>query len=612
MIEGIKDPYAKEQSLGNLIEMLASIRLGLSEEGRKWILDQDVVATLLSMQNPALRKQFLGKLLLVAENPESRGHFASLSCDKMLEKQCPWVLLTRVLYAGLMTRVQEVQDFQEDRDSHVAGNEIALFRKLVEKGEFKKDNKKVEILIDMLIRLNSSTVLSPDQITKFLQRIVDESTTNREAYDNVYIARNLLQMEKDASLLDDLPLQEVLQNIFREIVPMAEVKDFSKKFSEIFLSSRQPNAIITYATKLKSLNDPNVMASLGKYIESVLNGKFPAIRYETENNPHLAEVEKERPGFIEKWSTNVKRVLHADEASVKTNLSGTKDWLIMKLVHDSHLDVAKLPNVKADVEATGEPATKEKLQTEIEELSKTAASSWKTEEEFYQQLDLELLRLCLLQPEDLKGQMQALQVIRQLLVEGGKLQNKQIPVFQTDIEGRIKEIKVSLNHNEQKKYIIVNTDDPIDLLNCGTESPGSCQRVDGSPNLNKGLLGYLMDGKIRLLAVKDENTGVIAARTIMKVLWDPEKNKPVILLERVYGNRSHVNALVGLAKRTARSLGVNIPVVFVPEGLPAEPATKGEYGKIVALGGSAPFEYSDAAKGCQPNGKYTVDKARLL
>lgn len=42
-----------------------------------------------------------------------------------------------------------------------------------------------------------------------------------------------------------------------------------------------------------------------------------------------------------------------------------------------------------------------------------------------------------------------------------------------------------------------------------------------------------MDGKNRLIAIKDE-TGRIMARVIFRVLWDTKENKPVLLKERFY------------------------------------------------------------------------------
>ena len=50
------------------------------------------------------------------------------------------------------------------------------------------------------------------------------------------------------------------------------------------------------------------------------------------------------------------------------------------------------------------------------------------------------------------------------------------------------------------------------------------------PNLNKGLLGYLVDGKNRLIAIKEGDKMI--ARCMLRLLWDGEQ--PVIYREVFY------------------------------------------------------------------------------
>lgn len=107
-------------------------------------------------------------------------------------------------------------------------------------------------------------------------------------------------------------------------------------------------------------------------------------------------------------------------------------------------------------------------------------------------------------------------------------------------------------------YTVVNTDDHWDLFLCGTEVVGSCQRVDGDPQLNKNLLGYVVDGKVRMIAVKDP-TGRIVARSIIKLLWEVAQEKPVLLMERVYSNHSVLDPVVEqMAKDEAERLGLEL------------------------------------------------------
>jgi len=82
-------------------------------------------------------------------------------------------------------------------------------------------------------------------------------------------------------------------------------------------------------------------------------------------------------------------------------------------------------------------------------------------------------------------------------------------------------------------WTIADSDDLSDLFLCGTEVEGSCQAIGKDPKLSKSLLGYVMDGKNRLLAIKDAK-GKTQARMIERLLCDEESKRPVLFIERVY------------------------------------------------------------------------------
>jgi hypothetical protein len=155
-------------------------------------------------------------------------------------------------------------------------------------------------------------------------------------------------------------------------------------------------------------------------------------------------------------------------------------------------------------------------------------------------------------------------------------------------------------------WIAVDTDNPYDLLLSGTEVMGSCQRVNGDPEKNKGLLGYLMNGQTRLVAVKD-NSGKILSRAIMRLLLDDEDNG-VIFLEKPYPDplpEKHQEAILRVAQDKARKM--HIPLTASE--------WKGEYEKyphsLHSFGGPAPYEYCDAAqtRGVQNNSVFTIPQA---
>jgi hypothetical protein len=157
--------------------------------------------------------------------------------------------------------------------------------------------------------------------------------------------------------------------------------------------------------------------------------------------------------------------------------------------------------------------------------------------------------------------------------------------------------KVSINR-KGKELTIVDTEDAEDLFLCGTEVDGSCQRVDADTNLNKCLMGYVLDGKIRLIAVKDDK-GKIISRAIIKLLLT-EDNKPALFFEKIYGGNAYEKDLKSLAKAKAKSMGVSI--------------FESQPGGIIlhSEGSPAPFEYEDGGIGVAIGGIYRVHAMYLL
>lgn len=160
---------------------------------------------------------------------------------------------------------------------------------------------------------------------------------------------------------------------------------------------------------------------------------------------------------------------------------------------------------------------------------------------------------------------------------------------------------------EGREVVVMETEDPIDLLLLGTEVPNSCQTIYGFPHLNQGLLGYLLDGKIRPIVIKSKEgpEGKILGRALLKLLWDGEK--PVLYLEQLYLSKKSPlfeRAIIEMAKDKAKSLGVEL-VGSQGNGKKYERA-------LQSFGGPAVSEYSDANLGVQFKGIYKIANAYRL
>lgn len=202
------------------------------------------------------------------------------------------------------------------------------------------------------------------------------------------------------------------------------------------------------------------------------------------------------------------------------------------------------------------------------------------------------------------------------LLDESKSQEEKVPIFASKIKGCLNlpnlseqfkadllDLETALSPKKKKTesrisdWTVVDTDHWEDMLLCGTEVLGSCQNINGGSYYNKCLLGYALDGKNRLIAVKDE-TGKIVARAIFRLLWDEKEKTPVLFLERIYqggGAPSHVNeALNKMALKRSEAMGI-----------PLASTEKPYKNTLVSLGSKAPFEYVDAV-GHPTNGQYTI------
>lgn len=149
---------------------------------------------------------------------------------------------------------------------------------------------------------------------------------------------------------------------------------------------------------------------------------------------------------------------------------------------------------------------------------------------------------------------------------------------------------------------VVDTDDACDLFLCGTEVADSCQHVERDPDYSKCLMGYVLDGKIRMIAIKDADGRIIARSMIRLLCTEPDK-KCALVIEKTYPDRvtpEQTDAINSMAIARSKSLGV--PLLSVDgNGDDFE-------GEVVSLGGRA-YEYVDSAPDDEhmpKNGEYSL------
>lgn len=116
-----------------------------------------------------------------------------------------------------------------------------------------------------------------------------------------------------------------------------------------------------------------------------------------------------------------------------------------------------------------------------------------------------------------------------------------------------------------KGFTLRFTDDHQSLVRMGSDVAGSCQRVDGDPSLNRGLIGTVMDGKHKLIALCDDK-GQIVVRSVIRLMSTSDFENgavltPCAMVECMYpSNASEQNqkSLLEFSLAQARRMGLRL------------------------------------------------------
>ncbi len=581
----IEEISCSEESVVKLVKMCDEIEnseIHIQKEAAPWILRVLFLCTQVTTENRnwILESELLFKL--------SKLHEPRL---KLLLTPGLFNLNKRELPKGTHGLPLLVIPFFQLEQQEVSLNKLMqLAEFLKQQGQNKTNILKNSVIVQTILHafhlLASADFLSSKELIQGVDKIIynsDKTIVNnlRTLLDRITAVRGLLLMENSEwANSDQDPIAEFCRSFERLINLKGFEGDFFNHYEKIFGKSRNPYGLILYAASLNTLNEPKVMDCLGRYISSVFNNTFQETRYEISNNPHLEAISQSHRDVLELWKKNrekpLEEILIKEE---KQELFNPREWIRTKLITDKHLGDTKLPFIESYFDANtreGKELITERLTSEL----KMAPIKI-----------LKLQQACIAfaeaNPDHLTPLLKEIQAYLDPLTE-----------FANDVKGMLAPKKTYLNLK------VVFTDDPIDLLLCGSDVNSSCQRLEGDPSLNKGLLGYLMDGKNRLLAIKDEK-GKIVSRCILRLLWDGER--PVLFRERMYSNDDdsrYLSAMNQIAKELAKDL--NIPLTSLDEGT--------RYGKpLHALGGPAPYEYCDsAARGMQNDGRYIIDNANTI
>ena len=388
-------------------------------------------------------------------------------------------------------------------------------------------------------------------------------------------------------------LEETFNATLRNLFKGIPAEDFGEKYHETFGTFRQPTALFIYRGGLQQLpasDKQHCTEALNRYVYSVLNKTFQAKRYDRSKSVHLQTVLRD-PLLAVAWkegkTTPLEILLRTDPALSSEESSFVFSHFLREKIQENHIGpIQELTTLQQYLENRISPTEA------LERLSK--------EKPPLLELQSACIRLC----TDVLPYIERIKLLQDMLPLANGLE------FQNDIRHAIEMYKSTTSKlpTRIRNWTVVDSDDPCDLLLAGTEVTGSCQRISGDPFFNKCLLGYILNGENRILAVKN-SSGQIVARRIFRLLWDETAHSPVLFMEKTYTagsvSRNILEALDTFATERAKEL--NLPLLLTDDN-PGEvyPNT------IQSLEGSAPFVYSDAGHGICPRGVFSITRAKKI
>lgn len=469
-------------------------------------------------------------------------------------------------------------------------SKIDEISKLIDKSKF-KDKLKTHLLLATFSTIIKDNALNIDKKFELLKLVLEHDSKNTKALlrvlPGIYDIEGNLKTLQEAHTLEDLNL--AFLKAFQRKIPFEHIDDFLDRYEKTLGTFRDTTALLSYVGSLNLLSKESserLLKLLGIYVKSVLEGTFTNDRYISQ---HLDTIFKSTPSLKEKWQSGFETPLEIHQKQSEPEPLPDFTKLISRSITEGHLEKEKIPLFMNYLERKDEKPLVEALK------SKSLSEEEKSFIHFQKNL------VSITKAPDKTNAIARLHTCLEHLPRS--LENSQI---QRDLNDWMQGLESK--HDDSEKFdgwILKDSDDPCDLLLCGTEVAGSCQIVSGDPYYNKCLVAYLLDGKNRLLVIKDKD-GVIQGRSVFRLLWDGKR--PVLFLEKCYPailNESLKEKLLEFAKERAKAL--NLPLLTMEYG--SGPRYRE---KLQSLGGKAPYEYVDAGDGIHIDSMWSIKNAMMI
>lgn len=388
-----------------------------------------------------------------------------------------------------------------------------------------------------------------------------------------------------------LDISRLLKESFKSQVPLSEKQlgkiDFNIAMSETFLSKRSSDLLYVYAGSLKKHSEKKrALTTLALFISLVLKKEFKAERYE--KSDHLKKIFDQNSGLKDKWMKGAEETFTIGNKEEKSEKSiDFLEFFRFRIQH-KHLDLTKYPYIDGFINKN------EKAKLDLAKtLNEKISLSKEVENSELSRLQFELNIINLIRGVERVKQEKLIKESLDLL---SKLD--EVAELNNDLRGLLPSFKPQ---EKQSIYTLKDSDDYWEIFLSG-QVQGSCQRADGNPKLNCGLLGYLLDGKNRLLEIIDGDNKIVGRRLFRLVLRSD--GKPVLMMEKIYPDtlsNELEKALNNFAQKRAKDLGLDL----------YEDSKEGDT-ELQSISGKSPWEYVDSAGGIQKDGKFKIPKAKRV
>ena len=428
-----------------------------------------------------------------------------------------------------------------------------------------KDVKRQKAMINALLALVQADGLPVGLKCSLLQAALSNGSGDEAApslADTTRAIECLVSLAQSSTELENavLPRLKSIRNrgdfktqmneVFKDLFPdLSNAQNAVTQFSDYRGHLRYPNGVLSYAAKMQNglYGDEKalVMAAISQFVNATVlspdreEQAFKQLRYDTTKSDHLRRLADKAPDAFAQWQQpciyepSATFLAKTSDSTKQTDIAA---YLLQRVVMDQHVPLGTYSLLEQVL--TGQCTLVTALQESEEQEASVTVS---------RQVEASLLQL--LDEHALVEQKASLLKDLLTFVPPGQ--------FHQDLT-HLTNLLTASSRQDAKQFEVIDTDAADDLFLCGTEVAGSCQNIQGESYLNKALMGYVLDGKYRMLAIKSAD-GYLTGRRMLRLLWNEQVQQPVLHLERFYHNpgipEKYEQALVELALQKARQMG---------------------------------------------------------